>query len=440
MSKTKQPKLSNLITFFSLPLLLLSSCKKVEDFSKTASEKSFYFHEHVYSEGWACNETTHWHPDLCGHSTRIDEGKHIFGEWIVDSIQNDSNLKIKHRICSVCGYTENVLPHYYNNDNYLVNRVNAINKSCSLENVVTFSFITDLHLLHNSFSSKELMKVVLDNTPTSFIVCGGDIVSAYCGDNDMAEQCCNNQLESWNDWLDYWSPIRVFPVRGNHDFIVNNKLEGTYYKKTEEETILYSILRNKDVISYDDDSGLGLCYSYDYSYKNLRLVFIDDYTVSSKQQNLLLKSFNSNRIEWLINTLEHSDGYHLIVVSHEPFDDSMSEYSPNMEVVHNILSAFKNRQLFEGDFNGRSWRHDFSKAKGELICALNGHSHKDESHVKDNVLSISTTCDVPYNDDKEARIRGSISESAFDVFNIDLSNNTIRTIRIGAGKDRYWEY
>lgn len=455
-NKTKRHALSNKIILLSLPFFLLMSCSgsskllntyhesisswnEDNELSDAYSEETHSSsHQHIYSEGWACDEIIHWHPDLCGHDTRIDVGEHNFGEWITDSVQNDNNIIIKHKMCSVCGYTENVLPTYYHTENYLVNRIDSINNHCALENGMTFSFITDLHLLHNSQSSKELMKVVLDNTPASFVVCGGDIVSAFCNDNDSAEESCNSQLETWNSWLDYWSPARVFQVRGNHDFIVNNHQMETYYKKTEKDTYLSLLSRNEDVINYN--TSLGLCYSYDCSINKIRFLFIDDYTVSSTQPNMLLKGFASDRMEWLIDVLDCSDDYHLIVVSHETCDDTMSEYSSSMEAVHNILSSYKNKQVFEGEYNGLHWHHDFRESKGKLICVLNGHSHKDESHVKNNVLSISTMCDTPYNDDKEARIRDSISESAFDVFNIDLGKKTINATRIGAGKDRFWEY
>ncbi len=438
MDKTKSNSLLSKIAFLFVLSFTLSSCNLGITSSVVYSEDTYFFHKHEYSEGWASNETFHWHPDLCNHGTRTDVGEHIYEEWITDSVPEDCNLKVRYRRCLICNYIEKALPSYYDTDNYLEYKINSINDNIPSEKGITFSFITDLHLLHNSLSSKELMKVVLDNTPTSFVVCGGDIVSAYCKESETAENSCDAQLATWNSLLDYWYPKRVFQVRGNHDFIVNDSLNKTFYKKTEEETFRYVISRNEDIVTYNN--SLGLCYSYDHPDSNIRFLFIDDYIAFDDGQNMLSRSLTSEKMEWLIDTLDCSDDYHLIVVSHEACNEMMSECSPNMIALHNILSCFKNKKMFEGEYNGRLWYHDFSKSKGELICVLSGHSHKDEDHIKDSVLSISTTCDAPYNDDKEARIRGFVSESAFDVFNIDISNKTIKATRIGAGRDRFWNY
>ena len=438
MKKRTYGCLPSIVNCLFLSLFLLSSCTRGAEYINTLSESSSSFHVHTYSQGWASNEAIHWHPDLCGHGTRINEEEHLYGEWIHDFDGTNNCLKRYHRICSVCGYIDDLLPYYYSKDNYLAKKIDLINDYCSYPNTMAFSFITDLHLLHNSFSSKELMRIVLDNTPTSFVVCGGDIVSAYCDDDEAPEESCNSQLQTWNSWLDYWKPSKVFQIRGNHDFIVNNRLHETYYKMSEKDTVFAALSRNMDAVDYEED--LGICYYYDCPNNKLRFIFLDDYIVSARQDNILMSAFSSKRMDWLINVLDCSSDNHLIVVTHETCDDAMNGYSPSMEPLHRILSSFKNKTLFKGEYNGFSWYHDFGSAEGELVCILNGHSHKDESHVKDGVLSISTTCDTPYNDDLFDRIRGSVSESAFDVFNVDLNNKIIRSTRIGAGVDRFWEY
>ena len=73
-----------------------------------------------------------------------------------------------------------------------------------------------------------------------------------------------------------------------------------------------------------------------------------------------------------------------------------------------------------------------------LIC---GHVHRDYSvNSSGNIRIISTVCDAnstsanAYNDLE--RTTGTYKEQAIDIFFVDTENNTIETVRIGAGEDR----
>ena len=77
-----------------------------------------------------------------------------------------------------------------------------------------------------------------------------------------------------------------------------------------------------------------------------------------------------------------------------------------------------------------------------MICVFSGHNHVDGCIRTDGGLNvISTTCDA-YGapEGGVVRAKGTITEQAFDVVNIDYENKKIYMTRIGAGEDRVFSY
>ena len=72
---------------------------------------------HSYSTTWSSNETKHWHAAACEHDVKKDEEDHKYGGWIVDEEPTCSKQGTKHRICSVCGYSQiatiDTVPHVF---------------------------------------------------------------------------------------------------------------------------------------------------------------------------------------------------------------------------------------------------------------------------------------------------------------------------------------
>ena len=98
---------------------------------------------------------------------------------------------------------------------------------------------------------------------------------------------------------------------------------------------------------------------------------------------------------------------------------------------------------------------DSRQAKGEVICLMGGHLHKDTHRTKaeslEGILTIVTTGDlcwhgnVPYTYEDEngvtqERTPGTVREQAFDVVQIDREKRTVYCTRIGGGVDREFGY
>lgn len=330
------------------------------------------------------------------------------------------------------------VPNYYDKNNYLKEKLNTIRDNTFVSTGISFSFITDFHMLHNSGSSKSLMRKVLDETLVPFVISGGDIPSAYSKSYNSAEIDCYEQMATWKSWIEYWGNDRVYQIRGNHDYIVDVRDGNNYFRISEAGTY-------KQIMTYIENKVHVGSNNYNYYYfdipsQKIRFIMVDPHVYSDDYARVVANYYTQTHIQWLLNVLDDSNGYDVVVVSHEPCDEKMQGYAQNNRVLHSILESYKNKTLFSGVFSGKYWEHDFSDTSGDLLFVLSGHSHNDESFISNNVLSISTACDAMYEEDGIERIQGTISESAFDVFAIDTTKRTIKTVRIGAGKDRMWNY
>ena len=143
---------------------------------------------------------------------------------------------------------------------------------------------------------------------------------------------------------------------------------------------------------------------------------------------------------YLYNKIREVAGYRIIIVSHIPSDSAMSGYAENMSSIQALLELFANKEAGSFPVGAATFNVDFTNSTNTLICHISGHSHKDESHISNGVLSISTTCDAYYQDDGHGAATGTVTEQAFDVFCIDYDAKTINAIRIGRGTNRSWTY
>ncbi|MCI8397336.1 MAG: leucine-rich repeat protein [Clostridia bacterium] len=81
-------------------------------------------HTHNWSTDWSHDSSYHWH-DCIGPNCDVSEntlksgyGSHMFGDWITDAEATTSTEGMKHRICTVCQYSEtSIIPIVPDNPN-----------------------------------------------------------------------------------------------------------------------------------------------------------------------------------------------------------------------------------------------------------------------------------------------------------------------------------
>lgn len=336
---------------------------------------------------------------------------------------------------------EMLLPQYYFTDNYLYNKIDAVKENIlNSENAISFTFATDLHFPSNTKNSKYMLKAILDKTLVPFALFGGDYPGAY-GTKSNVDMAANE----WLKYINYLGKDRCFSVQGNHDWTINhNNVEGeTGF--TGQDSYIYNYFGRSMEAYVGGLEYPNLYYYIDIPAQRTRIFMLnscDSHSTIETQDWGVSYSFGKNQLKWLIEKINEVQNYNFIAIAHIPGDSAFSHgYSPSQLPLQNLLIALKNKTSYSETLDGETVTADFSTTTNEIACLITGHAHYDQDHVNNNLLNIGVTCDAAYNDDQWApATRGTIKENAFDVFTIDFTNKTIKTVRFGRGENRNWTF
>lgn len=355
----------------------------------------------------------------------------------IDQLQQD----VEALQASVATLGDNiVVPAYYNSNNYLKNKLTNIISNTINGDGISFVFITDLHLKDNSKSSKSLVKYILDNTSVPFVLTGGDIPCAYSEVSGQEQAEIYEYVNEWSQWVEYWGSDRVFQLRGNHDYVLPSQTDADAHFKLQTKQVWQTVCGKTDRQVHG--SAIGCFYYFDIPSQKIRFIIIDGHADNINYPKVVTAWFEPKQKAWLANVLKDSDDYNIIIVTHEAYNSDIPSYSTALSDLGVILSAYKNHGTYNV-WDGTRWNDfDFADCTGIIDFVLSGHSHQDSFAIDENgILSVSTICDAYYNRDPEiTRTVGTITESGFDVVFVDTTNKTLKTVRIGAGNNRAWNY
>lgn len=337
--------------------------------------------------------------------------------------------------------SEFILPSYYYANDYWKNKISSIlAETCKIMNGCSFAFFTDLHMPHNQKKSPYLLKDVLLSTPVPFVICGGDIPSAY-GIRDSMEEW-GSEFVKWQDLI---GKERFFSIRGNHDFTVKTSSSDETMAPNSGATLPPSytynyMIRNQErfIVSSDPEN---MAWYIDIPAQKTRIIGINSCDGQTNDQTAswgIYEIITQDQVDWILDKALDQDGYNYIFVSHIPSDPYFSSYSSTQAVLQAIMEALANHDELSFSDGTVTASADFTASTSKVICHIFGHGHSDGSHVLNNVLGIQTTCDALYNDDGYNGQAQTITEQAIDVFCFDYDNGTIKAIRIGRGNDRSW--
>ena len=353
----------------------------------------------------------------------------------VDKVNNELIPKISEIEDKISNVSD--MPKYYTG--HMSNKIKEIRKNTKIIHGDSFAYFTDAHFEYNSLSSKYLLKEVLDKTSVNNVFCGGDFVVAY-GDANSCENA-GNTLQEYRKYLNN----RLYTCHGNHDFTI--KYTGTDNGMTLQKPYMYDY--NVKSVENDVSGKVGELYFYlDNKAQKIRYIFIDDFgtNVGAEDEPFSIagEGITQEQADWLVEALTSVENYKFVIFTHAPVDTSISGFSGQIE-LYRLFTALNNKNnLSYTSELGRplTFNVDFTGTTNEIICVISGHNHADKSNVKDGLLSITTTSDAYYNDDPDVttRTKGTVTESAIDVFSIDLDKRTIKAARIGAGNSREWSF
>jgi hypothetical protein len=293
---------------------------------------------------------------------------------------------------------------------HLSNKIELINNfSQSSYDTECFYFLTDYHFEDNAGYSHCLISYLCSQTNVKNLVFGGDVFNG----NSNKEAA----LDYMNEFNKRFSSIRVFGIRGNHDYNLN---DGGSSRVMLSDSVIYKYLIGKEAkdVVFGRDS---LYYYRDVNSKNLRFIFLDSRYEDSKN------SIDNEQLNWLLERIiELPELWSIVIFTHQLFrtidkETNQPKYSVSGLRTINCLTTIEPR--------------------AKIIAIISGHCHSDYSINKHGFWEISTTCDAMWqNCDGLTSTRGTINEHAFDVFCINLKDHTLKATRIGRGKDREWNY
>lgn len=310
----------------------------------------------------------------------------------------------------------------------------AVRRFNDLPHNASFFFTTDVHYRDNAHVAVPLIAYFAEKTDVKKLFSGGDYPFAF----GAKEECISDTKKS----LDYLAEVKplmdFYSVRGNHDITIKFSREeqaGYTYPKSETNALILS--KNSPVTAQMPEEA---CFFVDYPEEKIRYVAVNTSDSQSDDCNRFWGvhySIGAAQLKWIAENAfsfpEGGDGWLVIVIGHIPCIEQLdAEGAPKVRELANLLADFKNKR--KGKYG------DFIGCKAELAAYLCGHIHADVSAVQDGVLHISTGSEAYYHDDIWERKLGTVSETLFDVFTIDRSKRKIHAVRVGAGKDRVFDY
>lgn len=303
------------------------------------------------------------------------------------------------------------IPSYYFENNYLDNRVKAINEAiadCS-DGCETFFWITDMHWEPdlNTRKSPLLIKYIASKTGINKILNGGD--------TGNSQVICKNAIAQLRNAIE---SNRVYTVTGNHEMYDASGYEMPFERVADE---LRS--HNTDIVYGDNDKSY---FYFDIDMEKTRYIGLSAYGLFVNNDHE--SCYTTEQLTWFKNTaLNVKKDWTIVIFSH---------------TLYHVNCAYEKLSTSPSGANDFIDVIDNYKGDGTISCVLLGHTHRDRIHIGrfgiPYIISASDRFDSYYGDINVERIPGTISEQHFEVVVIDKSKRTIKLFSIGANaRDGY---
>lgn len=285
---------------------------------------------------------------------------------------------------------------------HLDTKIALINAKTSAlgNNQLSFVFITDMHYPNNFKHSTALIKHLVSKTSVNAVVVGGDSSQ-------------NGTLAQLITVRDDFYPLHPLIIRGNHDYsdgFTKNNFYALFTAYHEMNT--KGFVSNKLQYYYVDNTDL-----------KVRMIFVDEVEAGSTP-------IYSQQFDWLDNAITSlSSSWYCLIFTHGMFSNALRTNTNAMSTGGTQLQTHINSI--------------YNSIQCNFIGVISGHAHLDyhKYDATNGWVMISTTTDAngalgELDEWNGGKTSGTITEQAFDVYQIDLTNKKIYTTRIGNGSDR----
>ncbi len=244
------------------------------------------------------------------------------------------------------------------------------------------------------------LKKYFENTPTNFVLCGGDWLL------DHKKSVAFAALGQIDGMMNSLFPGCYFPIFGNHDNNYQGELDTTTDRSAND-----GIISNQEMINLWFRKWGKMYYSFMGTSSRF---YVFDSGLDGDFD--VMTSYRWEQIDWFANELLQNDDSHNIIAIHiESVNSYITEFAKNITL---LSDAYNNKRSIS--LNGNTY--NFSQARGKVHCVLCGHTHAD---------AISTLNNIPI-----YCITTAMNDGTFDMILLDYYNNTLQSIRVGTGSDR----
>lgn len=301
---------------------------------------------------------------------------------------------------------------------------------------VAFWFFTDSHNKYNSGYTGKLLRYMANATGVRRVISGGDILDYQNSQDEITALFDAFTSDVVNHFPD------MMLAAGNHDrnpYGTPVLTDAEYYEQFFSHMAQHGA--DGKTYYYVDDDAL-----------KVRFLVVDSretsiaYSISNGDD--AEKAYAQTEAQWIYDTLNSTpEGYTVIAISHVMWwgasqfpQGSAIIGSSSMSQLCTVLNAYNNRA------SGTEWgvAYDFTNAKGAASYVQTGHTHIDYSQVIGGVLAVSTAADsyqyANNRPDNIAHELGTTTENALDLVIVNPGAGTVKTIRVGAGKNRLFNY
>lgn len=282
------------------------------------------------------------------------------------------------------------------------------------ENTDSFIFFTDPHLflptpeLDYSYSwfnqNIPLLQRVYNSTPSSFIMCGGDLLN-----NNDSKEMAKNRIRLFVDKMS--SSFESFHIIvGNHD----TNYQGDSYmssgnyddcKLSQEELNSVMFDGNKAYYCFDTITTRYYCFDSGIDW-----------------DSLTMNDYRWEQINWFASELLIDPKPHKTIFIHIALKNN--NLTPLMENIGLIVSAFNSRNKIE--ING--YVYNYSSSNGTIDFIEAGHEHKDLNTYSCGGIPVIITTNFSSPTKTE--------QPTFDYVSVDYNKKTVACERYGEGNDR----
>jgi len=305
--------------------------------------------------------------------------------------------------------------------------------SYSKDNCDLFLYFSDYHLVSNTCYTPFIIKFLYTKTNRIKVFNGGDIINT--------EYYAEDAIKIVKSFADSFADIDLYNVFGNHD-------SNPYGNPSSHITVnhcypfLFSKLGTNPNAHLNDDGY----YYLDNTIQKIRYIVLNTYERGFDLSN----SEHLVQLNWFVDTLNNVEiGWYVVVLAHMIFDLNKDKETNTYRIIKtssgtlisSIMDAYQTK--LQGRYANYSF--DFTDSKGQIACILVGHIHYDffeQQAAGYPIISIlQDAIDYPsLLGNNPPRERGTYTEQAFDIVRINTTEKTIRTVRIGAGENREFQF